>query len=101
MRLEFNTTERIVGQSTDRITGAQVFRVLGLRLSLFAERLSKLFWLLTEYPCAMPTGRIARANLQGIAGHMTVHQPVNIDAVGNVPCLGTDEARSFGLIAGR
>ena len=101
MRLESITTERNFGQSTDRSTGAQEFRVLDLRLSLAAERLSKLFWLLAEYPCAMPTGRIARASLQGIAGQMTVHQPVNVDAVGDVPSLGTDRARSFGLIRGK
>ena len=100
MRTNKLSTDLRYGNSSDRGAGAPLFRVFGQSLSLFVERLSTRFWFVAHEIYACPQAAGARANPQGLAGHMTGNPEwMNVDAAGKVPSLGTDQARRRGWTA--
>ena len=92
------TVARIFGIQTEGNANAQMFRAFGDSLSRLCQRLSTLFWsLLRKVYLRGEAG--ARANPQGISRHMTPTEILRsvVKAASQVPSLGTDPARKFGL----
>lgn len=104
MRSNINTqNQRQIGNQSERGNGAQMVSALRNLLSLSIERLCRFVWSTIRsiahavYALDWPTA--SRANPEGIAGFVTKHLWMFVEAVAHVPSLGTDRARRRGLIA--
>ncbi len=99
MRTNINTQNQRTFGNSERGQIAQLCRAFRSLLSLSIERLCRFIWSVSKTIYSFCVPATARANPEGVAGMLTDHLRMIVDAVGKVPSLGTDQAYRRGLIA--